>query len=140
MALGAARMRIMRQVLTQSVLLSLIGGAVGLVVAYLLSKMILLLAFPHATSMPVQPGPSLIVLGFAFLVSLLTGIVFGTVPAWYSSQAKAAEAFRTAARSTGERSSIAQKTLVVIQVALSIVLLKRRGLLTPTSPRTLPPD
>jgi macrolide transport system ATP-binding/permease protein len=123
MALGAARMRIMRQVLTQSVLLSLIGGAVGLVVAYLLSKMILLLAFPHAPSMPVQPGPSLIVLGFAFLVSLLTGIVFGTVPAWYSSQAKAAEAFRTAARSTGERPSIAQKTLVVIQVALSIVLL-----------------
>lgn len=123
MALGAARTRIMRQVLTQSVLLSLIGGAAGLVVAYFLSKMILLLAFPHATSMPVQPGPSLIVLGFAFLVSLLTGIVFGTVPAWYSSQAKAAEAFRTAARSTGERSSIAQKTLVVIQVALSIVLL-----------------
>jgi macrolide transport system ATP-binding/permease protein len=123
MALGAARMRIVRQILTQSVLLSLIGGAAGLIVAYPLSKMILLLAFPHAHNMPVEPSPSLIVLGFALLVSLLTGIIFGTVPAWYSSQAKAQEAFRTTARSAGQRSSVPQKALVVIQVALSIVLL-----------------
>ncbi len=123
MALGAARVRIIRQIITQSVLLSLIGGAAGLAVAYALSHMILLLAFPHARNMPVHASPSLTVLGFAFLVSLLTGVIFGTVPAWFSSQAEAVEAFRTASRSAGDRSSLPQKSLVVIQVALSIVLL-----------------
>ncbi|HLY43079.1 MAG TPA: ABC transporter permease [Terracidiphilus sp.] len=123
MALGAARSRIMRQILTQSVLLSLIGGAAGLAVAYALSRMILLLAFPHARNMPVHATPSPVVLGFAFLVSLLTGVGFGTVPAWFSSQAKAVEAFRTANRSTGDRSSVPQRALVVVQVALSVVLL-----------------
>jgi len=123
MALGAARARIIRQILTQSVLLSLIGGAAGLAVAYALSHMILLLAFPHARNMPVHASPSLTVLGFAFLVSLLTGLIFGTVPAWFSSQAQAMVAFRTASRSAGDRSSLPQKSLVVIQVALSIVLL-----------------
>jgi macrolide transport system ATP-binding/permease protein len=130
MALGAARIRIIRQILTQSVLLSLIGGAAGLVLAYVLSHMILLLAFPHARNMPVHASPSLTVLGFAFLISLLTGILFGTVPAWYSSQAKAVEAFRTASRSTRDRTSVPQKNLVIIQVALSIVLLSGAFLMT----------
>ncbi len=123
MALGAARARIIRQILTQSVLLSLMGGAAGLAVAYAFSRMILLLAFPHARNMPIDGSPSLAVLGFAFLVSLLTGAGFGTVPAWFSSQAKAVEAFRTANRSTGDRSSVPQRALVVVQVALSVVLL-----------------
>jgi predicted permease len=69
------------------------------------------------------------VLAFAFLVSLLTGIVFGTMPAWLSSQTKAAEAFRTAHRSTGDRSSIPQQALVVVQVALSVVLLSGASLM-----------
>jgi predicted permease len=123
MALGAGRTRIIRQILTQSVLLSLIGGAAGLAVAYALSHMILVLAFPHAHNMPIQASPSLTVLGFAFLVSLLTGVSFGTVPAWFSSQAKAAEALRTANRRAGDRSSAPQRALVVVQVALSVVLL-----------------
>jgi macrolide transport system ATP-binding/permease protein len=96
MALGAARARLIRQILTQSVLLSLIGGAAGLAVAYALSHMILVLAFPQARNMPVQASPSLPVLGFAFLVSLLTRIIFGTAPAWLSSHAKPAEALRGA--------------------------------------------
>jgi macrolide transport system ATP-binding/permease protein len=130
MALGAARIRIIRQILTQSVLLSLIGGASGLAVAYVFARMILPLAFPDARNMPVQASPSLTVLGFAFFVSLLTGIVFGTVPAWFSSQAKAVEAFRAANRNTGDRSSMPQKFLVVVQVALSIVLLSGAFLMT----------
>ena len=123
MALGAARTRIIRQMLTQSVLLSLFGGLAGLALANALSHAILLLAFPLARNMPVQASPSLPVLGFAFLVSLLTGIIFGTVPAWFSSQAKAAEAFRAANRTAGERSSVPQNALVIVQVALSVVLL-----------------
>lgn len=123
MALGAARSRIIRQILTESVLLSLIGGAAGLAVSYIFSRMVLLLAFPQARNMPVHASPSLTVLGFAFIVSLCTGVIFGTVPAWLASQATAAEAFRTARRSTSDRSSVPQKTLVMMQVALSIVLL-----------------
>jgi macrolide transport system ATP-binding/permease protein len=123
MALGAARRRLIRQILTQSVLLSLIGGGAGLVVAYGLSHMILGLAFPEARNMPVQASPSLPVLAFAFLVSLLTGILFGTAPAWLSSQARPAEAMRGLNRSVGDRSSLPQKAFVVLQVALSVVLL-----------------
>jgi macrolide transport system ATP-binding/permease protein len=123
LALGAARIRIIRQILTECVLLSLIGGAAGLAVAYAGSRGILLLAFPDARNMPVQASPSLPVLGFAFLISLLTGVLFGTAPAWLSSQARPAEALRGSKRSTGDRSSMPQKTLVVLQVALSVVLL-----------------
>jgi macrolide transport system ATP-binding/permease protein len=123
MALGATRTRIIRQILTQSVLLSLIGGAAGLGVACPLSRAILLLAFPHAHNMPVHASPSPMAVGFAFLVSLFTGGLFGTVPAWSLSQAGAGEASRTGSRSTGDRSLVPQKTLVVLQVSLSLVLL-----------------
>jgi macrolide transport system ATP-binding/permease protein len=123
MALGAARRRIVRQVLTESVLLSLIGGAAGLAVAYAGSHMMLALAFPRAKNMPVEASPSLAVLGFAFLVSLLTGIIFGTAPAWMSSHARPADALRGANRSTSDSSSLPQRGLVVLQVALSVVLL-----------------
>ena len=123
MALGAARGRLIRQILTQSVLLSLIGGAAGLAVAYGLSHMILAVAFPEAHNMPLQASPSLPVLGFAFLVSLLTGVIFGIAPAWLASLAKPAEALRGANRSARDRSSLPQKALVVLQVSLSVVLL-----------------
>lgn len=123
MALGATRIRIIRQILTQSVLLSFFGGAAGLAAAYPLARMILLLAFPHARNMPIHASPSPTVVGFAFLVSLSTGVLFGTVPAWSLSQAGAGEAIRTANRSTSDRSVVPQKILVVLQVALSMVLL-----------------
>ena len=95
----------------------------GLAIAYASSQMILALAFPRARNMPVQASPSLPVLGFAFLVSLLTGIIFGIVPAWLSSKTGAEEALRGANRSTGDRSSLPQKALIVLQVTLSVVLL-----------------
>jgi macrolide transport system ATP-binding/permease protein len=123
MALGAARARIICQILTQSMLLGLIGGTAGVAVAYSLSHMILALAFPQARNMPVQASPSLPVVGFALLVSLLTGTLFGTAPVWLSSQAKAVETLHGANRSAGNRSSLAQKVLVILQVGLSIVLL-----------------
>ena len=123
MALGASRTRIIRQVLTQTVLLSLIGGAAGLAIAYGLSRVILTLAFPHARNMPVHATPSLAVLGFAFLASLATGVFFGIAPAWVSSHAEAANALRASGRSTGDHSSLPQKGLMILQAALSVVLL-----------------
>ncbi len=129
-ALGAARSRLIRQILTESVLLSLIGGAAGLAVAYAGSHMMLALAFPHAKNMPVQASPSLPVLAFTFLVSLVTGVVFGTAPAWISSHAQPADALRGVNRSTGDRSSLPQQGLVILQVALSVVLLAGAFLMT----------
>jgi predicted permease len=123
MALGAGRARVVQQILSESVLLSCIGGLAGLAVAYGGSRTILALAFPDARNMPIDASPSLMVLGFAFLVSLITGILFGTAPAWLSSHAQPAEALRGVNRATRDRSSLPQKSLVVMQAALSVVLI-----------------
>ncbi|HLY40786.1 MAG TPA: ABC transporter permease [Terracidiphilus sp.] len=123
MALGAGRRRIMRQIITESVLLGCLGGLAGLGVAYAGSRTILALAFPDSRNLPIDPSPSLTVLGFAFLVSLVTGILFGIAPAWMASHAQPAEALRGINRATRDRSSIPQKALVVFQAALSLVLL-----------------
>ena len=136
MAMGAARSRLIRQMLTESVLLSCIGGAAGLAVAYAGTRTILSLAFPDATHLPIQARPSLPVLGFAFLLSLITGMVFGIVPAWITSHSDPAEALRGVNRSTRDRASLPQKSLIVLQAALSILLLIGAGLLT-TSLRNL---
>jgi len=130
MALGASRRRVIRQILTESVLLSLIGGAAGLVVAFAGSYMMLTLAFPGAKNMPIQAAPSPVVLAFAFLVSLFTGVVFGTAPAWLSSHAQPADVLRGTNRSTGDRSSLPQRALIILQVALSMVLLAGALLMT----------
>jgi predicted permease len=130
MALGAGRRRVIRQILTESVLLSLIGGLAGLVVAYAGSHTILALAFPDSHNIPIDAGPSLPILGFAFLISLATGIVFGAGPAWLSSHAQPAEALRGVNRSTRDRSSAPQKALVVLQATLSVVLLAGAILMT----------
>jgi predicted permease len=130
MALGAARSRLIRQMLVESVLLGCIGGVIGVAVAYGGARMILALAFPDATHSPIQASPSLLVLGFAFVLSLLTGIVFGIVPAWIGSHSDPAEALRGANRMTRDRASLPQKSLIVLQAALSLVLLVGAGLLT----------
>src|SRR5207237_9935319 len=92
MALGAARSRLIWQMLTESLLLGCIGGLAGLAVAYAGTKMILSLAFPDAPQLPIAASPSLPVLGFCFLLSLATGVVFGIVPAWITSHSDPAEA------------------------------------------------
>jgi predicted permease len=130
LALGAPRHRLIRQTLIESILLALLGGAAGLLVAFIGVRAILLLAFRGASFVPIQAAPSLLVLGFAFLLSLLTGIVFGVAPAWISARFEPAGILRGANRSTGNRSTLPQKSLVVLQAALSLVLLAYAGVLT----------
>ncbi len=130
MALGAGRRTVIRQILTESILLSFIGGVAGLAVAYAGCHTILALAFPGAKNMSISANPSWTVLGFAFVVSLLTGILFGAGPAWLSSHAQPADALRGANRSTHDRSSLPQKALVVFQAALSVVLIAGAILMT----------
>ncbi len=133
MALGAQPSRLVRQALTESILLSLFGGASGLAIAFAGTRMILHFAFPVVGGMPSVPisaSPSMPVLLFALGVSLLTGIAFGIAPAWMATRVDPIEALRGASRSTARTGSRPQKTLVVFQAALSLILLSASGLLT----------
>jgi predicted permease len=127
-ALGAKRARIIRQLLTESVVLAVMGGIAGLAIAYAGAQMLLRLAFPGAQNLPIHAGPSLPVVGFAFGLSLLTGILFGVAPAWLAARAEPADALRSGARSTAGGASRLQRILVVLQAALSLVLLIGAGL------------
>jgi predicted permease len=127
-ALGAKRTRIIRQLLSESVLLALLSGVAGLIVAYAGTRMLLALAFPGAQHVPVHASPSLTVLAFAFVLSLFTGVFFGVAPAWIASRAEPADALRTGTRSTGSKASLLQRGLVVLQAGLSLVLLVGAGL------------
>src|SRR5208282_2045943 len=106
------------------------GGVVGIGVAYAGARTILALAFPDSPHLPINASPSLLVFGFAFVLSLLTGVVFGIVPAWIGSHSDPAEALRGVNRSTRDRASLPQKSLIVFQAALSLSLLVSAGLLT----------
>ncbi len=130
LALGASRRRLIRQSLTESVVLSVLGGAAGVVIAIVGVKVIVALAFHSARFVPINASPSLVVLAFAFGISLVTGLLFGTAPAWFTSRAQPAEALRGANRTTRDSSSLSQKSLVVVQATLSLVLLAGAGLLT----------
>src|SRR5258708_32403540 len=128
-ALGAQRSRIVRQLLTESVLLSGMGGLLGLAVSYLGAHALLALAFPNQQNMPITASPSPLVIGFAFAVSLVTGILFGLAPALMAARTQPAEALRSNARTTAHGASWLQRGLVVLQAALSLVLLVAAGLL-----------
>ena len=130
LALGASRRRLIRQSLTESIVLSVLGGAAGLIVAYLGVKLMVALAFHSAKFVPIDATPSFPILAFAFALSLLTGALFGTAPAWFTSHSEPVEALRGANRSTHDRSSLPQKILVILQATLSVVLLAAAGLLT----------
>jgi predicted permease len=127
-ALGAMRSRIIRQLLTESIVLSVLSGAAGLLVAYAGARALLMLAFPGAEALPIHASPSLAVLGFALGLSLVTGILFGVAPAWIAARTQPADALRSGARSTTTRASLLQRGLVVVQAALSLVLLVGAGL------------
>jgi predicted permease len=130
LALGASRKRLIQQSFTESVVLSVLGGIAGIAVAYLGVRLVVALAFHSAQFVPIDARPSLPVLAFAFGLSLLTGVLFGTAPAWFTSHGNPVEALRGANRSTRDSATLPQKVLVVVQATLSIVLLAGAGLLT----------
>jgi macrolide transport system ATP-binding/permease protein len=127
-ALGAARLRIIRQLLTESVVLAGLGGLVGLLVAYAGTRMLLALAFPGADNLPIEASPSFPVLAFACGLSVLTGVLFGVAPAWIAAQAEPAHALRSGSRASAGGASLLQRGLVILQAALSLVLLVGAGL------------
>jgi len=131
-ALGASRHRLVRKALVESMMLAVIGGAIGVVVAYGGTRLILHLAFQTGgpnNYVPIDATPSWPVLLFTLAMSVLTGVIFGIAPAWMTSHADPVEALRGANRSVGGRRSWTQKSLVIAQAAMSLVLLSAAALL-----------
>jgi predicted permease len=128
-ALGAARGRIAQQLLTESVLLSLLGGIAGVALAVVGTKW---LATVLTSQLPLDPGIHLdgVALAFAFVVSVFSGILFGVVPAWKASRTDVHEMLRARTGAAGQTHARTRNTLVVVQLALSLALLSCAGLLT----------
>jgi predicted permease len=131
LALGASKGRLVRQLLTESILLGLGGGVFGLGLAYWGNSMLLAMMTRGRSPVLLSASPDLKVLAFALGVSLFTALVFGTIPAWRvadvdPSRGLAKNARNSAASSTRSRLG---KSLVVLQTAISLVLVVGAGLL-----------
>lgn len=129
-ALGAGRARLMRLLLTESLLLFLAGGALGLLVAWWgvdAFGSLGLSTLPRAYGVQLDPT----VFGFTLLCALLTGLVFGALPAWSASRGDAAAALKEAGTrgSAGQRTTFLRAVLVVSEIALAVMLLSTAGLL-----------
>ncbi|MGO8733229.1 MAG: ABC transporter permease [Terriglobia bacterium] len=122
LALGASPRQIVVQALTESVLLAVAGGVVGLLVAVGGARLLLTLAFHSAHFLPVSPMPSFVVLAFSFGLALVTGVIFGAVPAWFATRTDPAEALHGSGRRTSDRSSFTRQGLLIVQATLSVVL------------------
>jgi predicted permease len=127
-ALGAPRGRLIAQSLVESLVLACIGGSLGLLVSFGGARAIIDIAMP-GSSLPVDPVPSGPVLAFAVGLSLLTAMVFGAAPALLGSRPDPIEALRGSGRSTAARGSTLRRSLVALQIAMSLVLIAAAGLL-----------
>ena len=122
LAIGATRGQIVRQALVESVLLAIGGGVAGLLVAAGAARLLLSLAFTNVQFLPISTQPSPLVLAFATALALVTGILFGAVPAWLSTRTDPVEALRGSGRSSSDHSSFARTALLIVQATLSVVL------------------
>jgi predicted permease len=118
------------QALAESIILALGGGFAGLFVAMAAARLLLSLAFSSTRFLPISVLPSLPVLGFACAASLLTALIFGAAPAWLATRTDPAEALRAKTRGGSDRSSSTSGILLIVQAALSVVLIAGAAMLS----------
>lgn len=128
LALGAARGRLIRQLLTESVTLFILGGAAGTLLAVWGTRLLERIQLPVDVPLAIDLSPDIRALAFTLVVALLTGIVFGLAPALQASRLDFAGTLRSDSAGSGRSRSRLRNTLVVGQVALSLVLLSASGL------------
>jgi predicted permease len=128
-ALGASTGRLIRQALTEGVILALLGGVIGVALGALSAGTVVRIVFPLAAFVPVDATPSMWVWIFALALAVFTGALFTAAPAWAMSRTAPLDALAGVGRSGQSRSFIPRGSLVIVQVALSLVLLSSAGLL-----------
>jgi predicted permease len=122
-ALGASRFRVVRLIFTETLLLGVIGGTLGIGLAFIASRLILAVTFSTSIDLPIQALPSPAVLFFALLTSIGAALLFGMAPARLSLRIQPIDALRGFHHSTPNSSTVFQRTLLVLQATLSLVLL-----------------
>jgi predicted permease len=134
LAIGASRWRLIRQLLTESLLLSIISGAVGMLFAtWVMNGLLAVSDWSGRTMETLNPSIDWRVLGFTLAVCVFTGLLFGIVPAIRSSKLDLTPTLKEAGRTTGAVGrSLFSKSLVVVQVSVSVLLLIGAGLLIRT--------
>jgi hypothetical protein len=128
LALGANRWRIIRQLLTESIVLSVAGGLVGVLLALWMINLLLSLRPPLDFPLTVDISLDWRVMVFTFLISLATGVVFGLAPALQSTKLALVPVLKDTTAQAGYRRSRLRGSLVIVQLALSLVLLIGAGL------------
>jgi len=133
LAVGAGRWRLVRQLLTESLLLAVLGGVLGVFFAFWAKKLLLALTDRETGLLPsgVDLSLNFRVLAFTLIVSLVTGLLFGLIPAWRATSLDLTTALKQSRRTTGSMSRLS-KGLLVLQVAVSFLLLVGAGLFVHT--------
>lgn len=133
LAIGAGRGRLIRQLLTESALLALTGGAIGVAFAWWGGRLLLVMASGGPDPLPLDVTPNLRILGFTVLVSMICAIGFGVAPALKAARINPQASLKGAKGSTGSAlQNRLGKTLIVVQVAISLLLLVGAGLFVRT--------